>query len=95
MARKHKKSRRITPQNIGSKPLRMRTSRHGRPLMGPDTPFVKRWRTVEEVNGSLTVKHHERPMTVDEIQNERNSVKRALAPTQKHGRLNEMKGAKA
>jgi hypothetical protein len=101
MSRHHRKNlKRGIPSPLGSLVLPPRKSRHGRVMVGDaqpgmtddrPSPFTKTWRTVEtnSETGLVEVKHHKRLMTAEEVQEERNKVKRAITPTAKLGLKNE------
>lgn len=86
---------------IGCIELPVRSSRHGRPIMGPDGPYIvpaviKRTPTVinDPITGvqsiELVVKtlSPEHPMTLEEVQARRKQVRRALRPTTNYGKVN-------
>lgn len=75
---------------IAARELPPRASRHGRPLVGAESPYVKHLRTVREDKhtGELKVEHASRPMTLEEVQAERAKVKRAVDRTGSWGQEN-------
>lgn len=94
----HRNLQKGIKQPLHMKQLPPRTSRHGRIMVGEaprgfsddrPSPFVKRWRTIVEnhTTGMLDILHHERPMTLDEIQNVR-KVMVAVNPTSTYGQQN-------
>jgi hypothetical protein len=86
---------------LAAREMRPRESRHGRPIVGSDGPYWKpavvsreRKVTTNKSTGLLEVHYIEtvistrRPMTFEEIQKYRNSIKRATEPTTPGGKKN-------
>lgn len=90
--------RRPNPSPLAARELPPRRSRHGRVIVGtPEgsredqrpSPYVKTWREVKmNPEGKVEVVFHNRPMTEQEVQVERNKVMRATKSTNTYGKPN-------